>query len=465
MTDTELELPQGWVKQAFDLCISNIIGGDWGSPVKEEIDNDFVKVQVLRSTELKNWKMEKGSTAESRIIKKSSLEKRQLHNGDIILEVSGGGTKFPVGRSVLITTSIMDNFSVPIICSNFFRKITLSQFLDPMYASNFLDYYYGSGETIKFKNQSVNIQNLKTKEYLSALSIPIPPLNEQKRIVSKIEELFLNIDSAKQSLGHTKLKLDNYRDSLLKFAFEGKLTENWRQNNPTKNYVNAEFKNLPKTWKIVELQEISKIIDSLHVTPKYESEGIFMVRSTEIKFGNLNLKSALLVSKEIYEKFTRNYKPKRNDIVMSRVGTYFVTSFVNTDEIFCMGQNTLVIHPLINPKFLYNNLNSVFVEKQIQEKLVGSSGQKTISLKNIRGLLISLPPLEEQEQIVSQIEQGFSFIENTTQMVNSSLEKLQTMKTPIFKQAFGGKLVPQDHSDESAEKLLERIKVKKSKIL
>ena len=65
---------------------------------------------------------------------------------------------------------------------------------------------------------------------------------------------------------------------------------------------------------------------------------------------------------------------------------------------------------------------------------------------------------EEQKEIVSQIEQGFTLIENTTQIVESSLQNLQTMKMSILKQAFEGKLVPQDPNDEPASVLLERIK-------
>jgi type I restriction enzyme, S subunit len=68
--------------------------------------------------------------------------------------------------------------------------------------------------------------------------------------------------------------------------------------------------------------------------------------------------------------------------------------------------------------------------------------------------------LKEQKEIVSQIEQGFSLIENTSQIVESTLQNLQTMKMSILKQAFEGKLVPQDPNDEPASVLLERIKLK-----
>ena len=76
--------------------------------------------------------------------------------------------------------------------------------------------------------------------------------------------------------------------------------------------------------------------------------------------------------------------------------------------------------------------------------------------------MIQLPSLMEQEQIVSQLEQGFSLIENSQNIVNSTLQKLEMMKMRIPKQAFEGKLVPQDPNDEHASVLLEQIKKQKS---
>ena len=70
-----------------------------------------------------------------------------------------------------------------------------------------------------------------------------------------------------------------------------------------------------------------------------------------------HLKKTLKVTKEVFEEFTKNHKPQKNDIVMSRVGTYGITSLVNTDEPFCLGQNTVVIHSLTNYLYIYHVLN------------------------------------------------------------------------------------------------------------
>ena len=84
--------------------------------------------------------------------------------------------------------------------------------------------------------------------------------------------------------------------------------------------------------------------------------------------------------------------------------------------------------------------------------------QKALNSQRVRDQPLVLAPIKEQEQIVSQIEQGFSLIENSQRIVNSTLQTLETMRMSVLKQAFEGKLVPQDPNDEPASILLEKIK-------
>jgi len=198
-------------------------------------------------------------------------------------------------------------------------------------------------------------------------------------------------------------------------------------------FIKTQTETIPKNWVLVELQQISRIIDSLHVTPKYSSKGISMVRSTDIKSGNLNIKNTFYVSEDVYKKFTKNHKPRRNDIVMSRVGTYFPNSFVETDQPFCLGQNTLVIHPLITSRFLYYALNSKLIQGQIDELLVGSGGQKTISLEDIRELLI-LKPKDPNE--IESISKTLSDLDSKIQNLQKQNETLEQMAQAIFKSWF-----------------------------
>ena len=188
-------------------------------------------------------------------------------------------------------------------------------------------------------------------------------------------------------------------------------------------YKKTEIGIIPEDWDIQELQYISKIIDSLHQTPKFSNEGYAMVRVSDIKTGNLSLSKTLKVNEDIFLMFTNNYIPKRNDIVLSRVGSYGVSSFVNQDEPFCMGQNTVVIVPKLNNKYIYFSLNSNAVKNQIENESFGT-GYKSLSLKNIKELSIPLPPLPEQKAI----SEVLSDTDNLIQALEKRIAKKRLIK-------------------------------------
>ena len=188
---------------------------------------------------------------------------------------------------------------------------------------------------------------------------------------------------------------------------------------------------LPKSWVIRRLDEVSKIIDSLHQTPQYTPRGYPMVRVTDVKMGFLDLGKALHVTKDVFAKFTHRHIPQRGDIVFSRVGTYGNASYVNTDAPFCLGQNTAVISPEIDSRFLHYCLQTTSVRDQIEQTVVGST-QKTISLKSISGLLIPVPPRREIERVRHILGTLDDKIELNRQM-NQTLE---AMARAIFKSWF-----------------------------
>ena len=119
-----------------------------------------------------------------------------------------------------------------------------------------------------------------------------------------------------------------------------------------------------------------------------------MVRVTDVRGGFLDLSDAFLVAKDVFDEFTRRHRPRCSDIIFSRVGTYGNASYVGNDIPFCLGQNTALIHPKMNSRFLHLCLQSPFVRRQIEQSVVGST-QKTISLKSIAGLQIPIPPAPE----------------------------------------------------------------------
>jgi type I restriction enzyme S subunit len=135
------------------------------------------------------------------------------------------------------------------------------------------------------------------------------------------------------------------------------------------------------------LMEIAAVIDSSHKTPTYVINGVPMARVTDVKYGELKLITALQVSTETFEEYSRRFRAKQRDIIISRVGSYGNTSWV-VDTNFCLGQNVASISPTkIDPRYLYYVLNSPLITLQIEELVVGST-QRSLSLKAIRELKI-----------------------------------------------------------------------------
>jgi type I restriction enzyme S subunit len=199
-------------------------------------------------------------------------------------------------------------------------------------------------------------------------------------------------------------------------------------------YKLTEVGVIPEDWAMTCLDSVAKVIDSLHQTPTFSDDGYAMVRVTDIKTGNLNLNGALKVSATVFTEFISNYAPKRDDIVLSRVGSYGVSSFVDTDEPFCMGQNTVVIQPRVPPRYLYYVLNSPFIRRQIEDGSYGS-GYKSLSLKNIKELSLPVPHVEEEQRAIAA---ALSDIDALLAKLDMLIAKKRNIKQATMQQLLTG---------------------------
>ena len=160
----------------------------------------------------------------------AQYEKRKLKYGDILIEKSGGGPNQPVGRAIFFNiknneNNTFSNFTTRLrIVSNHINEI------DSIYLHKYLKFIYMIGETEKFQKNSTNIRNLQLKEYLE-LEIPIPPLEEQKQIIAKLDKVFSAIDQA-------IINIEKNIENAIEFY------ENWVQElfeNPKKNWQNKKW--------------------------------------------------------------------------------------------------------------------------------------------------------------------------------------------------------------------------------
>ena len=155
-----MELNNHWINIPLEDLTVHVIGGDWGKE-SDFIEDGYEAVACIRGSEFKHWKIDFGRKAVIRKIKISSMKTRALLKGDILVEISGGGPEQPVGRTVLISDTVLKQHNLPVVCTNFIRMMRLAPCINSVFVNRYLELFYLSGEVIKYQGGSNNRRNLK----------------------------------------------------------------------------------------------------------------------------------------------------------------------------------------------------------------------------------------------------------------------------------------------------------------
>ena len=298
--------------------------------------------------------------------------------------------------------------------------------------SNYLYYYLFSKKPSLVKQGIGGAQPNISQGILKNLELPIPPLPEQQLIVSKIEELFSDLENGKQQLLLAQQQLKVYRQSLLKWAFEGKLTN--------KNVKDGE---LPKGWKWMTVDDVtSKITDGEHLTPKRISKGEMLLSAKNIRDGYIDYSNYDCISKEDFDKCLLRCNPEIGDLLIVSVGaTIGRASLVKENTKFALVRSVALLKPeTVKSNFLLYYVQSPQTQKRIQELSQGSA-QNCLYINKIRQIEIPLPPLKEQQLIVDELESKLTVCDKIVETISQSLLQAETLKQSILKKAFSGELV------------------------
>ena len=355
-----------------------------------------------------------------------------------------------------------------------------------------------------FKNNKVGsaIPHLN-KKLFKEIEFPLPPLNEQKRIVENLDFLFEKTKRAKEIIEEVKVDIENRKISILDRAFKGILTSKWRNGNKTsdvkellktindekikkweedclqaekdgnkkpKKPIIKEVKDmivpadeqpykLPDSWVWVRLENIcSKITDGAHKTPKYTNSGVPFISVKDVYDNQISFDDTKFISQEEHNELYKRCNPEYDDILLTKSGTIGRTAVVKTRDEFSLFVSVALLKNyknVINSNYLSLNIQDFFNKTNISQTIKGGV-IKNYHISDMKEQLIPLPPLEEQQEIVRVLDEVLEN-ENKVKELLELEERIDILEKSILHKAFKGELGTQNSSDESAIELLKEI--------
>lgn len=363
-----------------------------------------------------------------------------------------------------------------------------------------------------------------TQEALKRIPVNFAPEPEQLRIVSKIEELFSNIDRGIESLKTAREQLKVHRQAILKRAFGGKLTEQWRDANKHKLETSEQllarikkerdkrhqqqcegWNTAVKTWEAEgkkekkpskpkqpnilaaispdELKSLPELPSGWEYTrlcylidePKYgtskkcgyDTKGTGVLRIPNVVHGVIDASDLKFAQFEDDE--MEIYNLKQGDILIIRsngslsiVGKCALIS--EFEEGYLYAGYLIRLRPnqaLILPEFLISILSSHFLRMQIEKKAKSTSGVNNINSVEIQQLVVPICSIAEQREAMNHLTGILASAETTEIEIEQQLVRSEALRQSILKYAFSGQLVEQDPNDEPASVLLEKIGAEK----
>ena len=349
-----------------------------------------------------------------------------------------------------------------------------------------------------------------TGNQLKTFVIPLPPLPEQHRIVAKIEDLFTKLDAGIDALHKVQAQLKRYRQSVLKAAFEGKLTETWRAEHqdeiesasvllerilkerrekweaeqfgqmkaqgevPKDDKWKAKYEEptppdtselpkLPKGWLWATLPQIGELNRGKSKHRPRNAPVLYGGPYPFVQTGDIRHATGLIRH--------HNLTYSEKGLKQSRLwpaGTLCITIAANIADTAILGFDACFPDSMVGFLPEQGHCKIHFIEfflrtaKEDLERYAPATAQKNINLAILRDLAIPFPPLAEQNALADEINRRLSVADEVEKTVAAELKRTEQLRQSILKKAFSGGLVPQDPSDDPASVLLEGIRAEKS---
>ena len=428
-------------------------------------------------------------------IDKEIVEKYSVKNEDILLTLTGTKYKRDYGYAILV-----ENLEETVLLNQRILSINFNEEIKKY------GYFYLKSNTFRdkffsFETGGVNQGNVSSNA-VASIYFPLPPIDEQKRIVNKLDYFFDKIQKVKEIIEEVKEKNEARKESILSKAFTGELTAKWRADNihsakellskisdeklsnweqecqkaegrkkPSKPKLksidemivpNDEIPyKIPNNWVWTRLEDIASYIQR-GKSPKYVDESsIYVISQKCVQWTGFELDKARYTSDEV--KYTEERFLKKGDILWNSTGTGTVGRVCTLEEIdenqkMVADSHVTVVRTSDNviSKCILNYLISNNVQNNLDSLTTGSTNQKELTLSSVKNLAIPLPPIEEQKEIVRILDNIFTK-ENLINELISLEDKIQALEKSILSKAFRGELGTNSKDDIEAMELLKEI--------
>ena len=474
------ELPSGWVLTPIESVIPHdglFSDGDWVESKDQDPNGD---VRLIQLADVGEGVFHNRSARFLTSEKAAELRCTYLRKGDILI----ARMPDPLGRACVFPFD-GDRRFVTVVDVCIVR--TDQEQVDRTYlcyALNFL----GVRKQIEDRQTGTTRKRISRRN-LAMVRIPLPPIDEQRRIAAKIDELHSELDTGIKILKETRSQLETYRQAVLRYAFEGKLTTQWRDKNEhiletpgqllerIKRERKACYEQRLREWKSAAMmckgadrtvrrsakpkrpRSFSDFAEEQPLTdvwPTFELGDLVSVSS-----GRSLTSNAMKTGKyPVYggngiNGYHDEYLVSEPTLIIGRVGAKCGVTHI-TSENSWITDNALIVSPLIG-SFDKRYFKSLLEYKNLNT-LGSSTGQPVISAAKIYPVKIPLPTLSEQIRIADTIEKENSSIDDLTSIIDNQLLETNTLWQSVLRRAFSGLLVPQGLHDEAASVLLGRIR-------
>jgi type I restriction enzyme, S subunit len=474
------DLPTGWEVVPLAAITSKLVDGSHNPPQKQDTGKPMLSAININENKI--------SLSPCRFITEEAFvledKRTNVRPGNVLLTIVGA-----IGR-----TAVVPENATPFTLQ---RSVAV---LDPIEVDpKFLMYQLEGPQTFNFfkENARGTAQKGIYLKTLGTTKVTIPPLKEQKRIAAKIEELFSELDKGIENLKTARQQLKIYRQAVLKHAFEGKLTANWRKKNKSTLEdvasclqqlkppqqprggraasesviegrgaisVNKPSKKTPDGWVWIPLLRIAR--QETGHTPsrkhsKYWEGGNIhwiSIPDARLHHGSTITDTLQKITQAGLENSSARLLPKHT-VCLSRTASVGYVCVMGGEMATSQDFATWTCTEMLDPYFL---MYALIAEDEHIKKFGKGTTHTTIYFPEIRALNICLPPISEQKEIVAEIEKHLSMVKDAVNDIELQLEKANILRQSILKRAFSGRLVAQNPKDEPASILLERIKAEKN---